>query len=144
MRLQQLNIIDPATREVVIDRIMALDPREVDLGRIRWVVLMALFNQPDKRAAFSDIHRVLAPGGRFAFTAFEVDPERVVDLPVLGVDPVPDYSTLLREVGFSVETYEQTSGWRERLAPDQLEAFEEVGAELLAELGYAREPAVAS
>ena len=35
-------------------------------------------------------------------------------------------------------------GWRERLAPDQLEAFEEVGGEMLAELGYAREPAVAS
>lgn len=53
LRLEQMNILDPATREIVIDRIMALDPREVDLGRIRWVVLMALFNQPDKRSALS-------------------------------------------------------------------------------------------
>ncbi|MHB1946881.1 MAG: Smg family protein [Gammaproteobacteria bacterium] len=51
--LEQINILDPATREIVIDRIMALDPREVDLGRIRWVVLMALFNQPDKRSALT-------------------------------------------------------------------------------------------
>lgn len=51
IHLEQINILDPATRETVIDRIMALDPREVDLGRIRWVVLMALFNQPEKKSA---------------------------------------------------------------------------------------------
>src|SRR5689334_16216037 len=37
--LEQLSILDPMTREVVIDRLMALDSREVDLGRIKWVVL---------------------------------------------------------------------------------------------------------
>lgn len=51
--LEQLNILDPMTREVVIDRLMALDYREVDLGRIKWVVLIALFNQPDKKSALS-------------------------------------------------------------------------------------------
>src|SRR3990167_1854314 len=51
--LEQLGILDPVTREVVIDRLMALDYREVDLGRIKWVVLIALFNQPDKKAALS-------------------------------------------------------------------------------------------
>lgn len=51
--LEQLSILDPMTREVVIDRLMALDYREVDLGRIKWVVLIALFNQPDKKAALS-------------------------------------------------------------------------------------------
>ncbi|HSW69221.1 MAG TPA: DUF494 domain-containing protein [Gammaproteobacteria bacterium] len=51
--LEQLSIIDPITREIVIDRIMALDIREVDVARIRWVVLMVLFNQPDKKSALS-------------------------------------------------------------------------------------------
>lgn len=51
--LEQLGIIDPVTREIVIDRIMALEFREVDVPRIRWVVLMVLFNQPDKKAALS-------------------------------------------------------------------------------------------
>lgn len=46
--LEQLGVLDPITREIVIDRIMALDRREVDLPRIRWVVLMVLFNHPDK------------------------------------------------------------------------------------------------
>jgi len=51
--LEQLNILDPMTREIVIDRVMALDHREIDLGRIKWVVLIALFNQPDKKGALS-------------------------------------------------------------------------------------------
>lgn len=49
--LEQMGILDPMTREVAIDRVMALDPREVDLGRIKWVVLLVLFNQPDKKTA---------------------------------------------------------------------------------------------
>ena len=53
MYLEQLGILDPVTREVVIDRIMALDSREVDLPRIRWVVLMVLFSQPDKKSVLS-------------------------------------------------------------------------------------------
>jgi Smg protein len=51
--LEQLSILDPMTREVVIDRLMALDSREIDLGGIKWVVLIALFNQPDKKSALS-------------------------------------------------------------------------------------------
>lgn len=51
--LEQINILDPTTREIVIDRVMALDPREVDPGRVRWVILMVLFNQPDKKSALN-------------------------------------------------------------------------------------------
>lgn len=51
--LEQLGILDPMTREVVIDRLMALEYRELDMGRIKWVVLIALFNQPDKKSALS-------------------------------------------------------------------------------------------
>lgn len=51
--LEQLSILDPMTREVVIDRLMALDSRGIDLGGIKWVVLIALFNQPDKKSALS-------------------------------------------------------------------------------------------
>lgn len=49
--LEQVNILDPLTREIVIDRIMALDARDIDLPRVRWVILMALFNQPEKKSA---------------------------------------------------------------------------------------------
>jgi Smg protein len=51
--LEQLGILDPMTREIVIDRLMALDFKDVDLGRIKWVVLIALFNQPDKKSSLT-------------------------------------------------------------------------------------------
>jgi ubiquinone/menaquinone biosynthesis C-methylase UbiE len=70
---------------------------------------------PDKRTTFAEVARVLVRGGRFAFTAFEVDAARVRDVPVLGADPVENYSMLLRDVGFTVDTYEETPGWRDRL-----------------------------
>lgn len=49
--LEQLGILDARTREVVIDRLMALDKHEIDVARIQWVVLVALFNQPEKKPA---------------------------------------------------------------------------------------------
>lgn len=37
------------------------------------------------------------------------------DVPVLGIDAVPDYATVLAEVGLTVEVYEETPGWHDRL-----------------------------
>jgi Smg protein len=51
--LEQLGILDPVTREIVVDRVMALDSKEVDMGRIKWVVLMVLFSQPEKKTSLS-------------------------------------------------------------------------------------------
>jgi Smg protein len=45
MFLEQAHIINPAQREVVIDRAMALPQLEVDIEETRWIVLMALWNQ---------------------------------------------------------------------------------------------------
>ena len=75
----------------------------------------ALQYAEDKRAAFAEVARLLVPGGRFAFTAFELDPDRVAGLPVLGVDPIADYAPLLRDAGFEVETYEETPDWKHHL-----------------------------
>lgn len=69
----------------------------------------------DKAAAFGEAARVLRPGGRLVFTAFEVVPERVSDLPILGEHPVADFVPLLDRAGFTVLHYEETSGWRERV-----------------------------
>ncbi len=70
---------------------------------------------PDKLAALRDVARLLAPSRRMVFTAFELEAARVAGLPVLGVDPVGDYSPLLVEAGFAVESYEETPGWQERV-----------------------------
>jgi Smg protein len=51
--LENVGILDPAHREVVIDRILALEADTVDLDDVKWVVLMVLFNQPGQEMAFA-------------------------------------------------------------------------------------------
>lgn len=68
---------------------------------------------PDKRQAISEAARILRSGGRFVFTAFELDPDHATGLPVIGADPIDDYRPLLTEAGFSVEIYEEVPGWPE-------------------------------
>ena len=51
--LERSGILDPITREIVIDRVMALEEKPVNIGRVRWVILMVLFSQPDKKSALS-------------------------------------------------------------------------------------------
>ena len=40
-------------RELIIDRVMALDSAEIDVEHVKWVVLMVLFSQPGEEAAFA-------------------------------------------------------------------------------------------
>ncbi|MEO5703313.1 MAG: DUF494 family protein [Gammaproteobacteria bacterium] len=51
--LEQVGVLDQANRELVIDRVMALETEEIDLEQLKWVVLMVLFNQPGQEAAFA-------------------------------------------------------------------------------------------
>ncbi|OGT35621.1 MAG: hypothetical protein A2W28_02470 [Gammaproteobacteria bacterium RBG_16_51_14] len=51
--LEQAGVLDAYDRELVIDRVMALDADDIDLRQLKWVILMVLFNQPGKEAAFT-------------------------------------------------------------------------------------------
>ncbi len=51
--LEQAGVLDNDERELLIDRVMALETDEIDLQQLKWVVLMVLFNQPDKEAAIA-------------------------------------------------------------------------------------------
>jgi SAM-dependent methyltransferase len=75
----------------------------------------ALQYAPDKAAAFTEAARALRPGGRLAFTAFELHPERAGELPVLGDDPVDDYREVLATAGLLVTRYEETASWEGRM-----------------------------
>ncbi len=44
--LEQVGVLDSENRELVIDRVMALDNEEVDLEQLKWIVLMVMFNKP--------------------------------------------------------------------------------------------------
>jgi Smg protein len=51
--LEQVGVLDVETREVVIERVMALDTEEIDLDQLKWVILMVLFYQPGREVAFA-------------------------------------------------------------------------------------------
>jgi SAM-dependent methyltransferase len=89
---------------------------------------------PDKRSALQEIGRVLQPGGRLLLVAFEVEPERVQGYPVIGVDPIRDYAPLLEEAGFSIDGYDETPGWHDRVTAAFQAVLDEPEA-LTAELG---------
>lgn len=50
--LEQAGVLDATNRELVIDRVLALDADEIDIGQLKWIVLMVLFNQPGHEQAF--------------------------------------------------------------------------------------------
>lgn len=51
--LEQSGVLDSEDRELVIDRVMALETDSIELQQLKWVVLMVLFNRPGKEAAFA-------------------------------------------------------------------------------------------
>lgn len=51
--LEQAGVLDHLSRELVIDRVMALETEEIDLDQLKWVILLVLFNQPGQEAAFA-------------------------------------------------------------------------------------------
>lgn len=53
--LEQNNILDQASRELVIDRAIALDTLQIDVDELKWVVLLVLLNQPGQETAFAQI-----------------------------------------------------------------------------------------
>lgn len=50
--LEQVGALDPISRELVIDRVMALEDL-IDLDQLKWIILLVLFNQPGQEAAFA-------------------------------------------------------------------------------------------
>lgn len=50
--LEQVGVLDPHSREAVIDRVLALESnKQMDLDQLKWVVMMVLFNLPGKQEA---------------------------------------------------------------------------------------------
>lgn len=50
--LEQANVLDGHSREVVIDRVLALESDDIDIEQLKWIILMVLFNQPGQEQAF--------------------------------------------------------------------------------------------
>jgi len=50
--LEDSGVVDATTRELLIDRLMALDNEEIDAEALSWVLLMVLHNSPGQEGAY--------------------------------------------------------------------------------------------
>ncbi len=51
--LENMGVLDPSQREIIVERIMALEAAEIDIEQVKWIILMVLFNQPGQELAFA-------------------------------------------------------------------------------------------
>ena len=57
--LEQIQILNAATREIVIERLMELDPPEIELDDLKWVAMMVLFNVPGGESAYHQLEELV-------------------------------------------------------------------------------------
>jgi Smg protein len=57
--LEQNGILDPTSRELVIDRALALDASILSEEEIKWIVLLVLMNQPGREMAFAQMEDII-------------------------------------------------------------------------------------
>ena len=48
VKLEQAGVLDNQSREMVIDRVMAIETGELSLDHLKWVVMMVLCNHPER------------------------------------------------------------------------------------------------
>ena len=51
--LEQIGILSAPQREILVDRLLALESVDIDVDQIKWVVLMVLFSQPGQELAYA-------------------------------------------------------------------------------------------
>ncbi|MGB5345152.1 MAG: DUF494 domain-containing protein [Woeseia sp.] len=51
--LEQIGILSPTQREILVERLLALETPDIDVEQIKWVVLMVLFSQPGQEQAYA-------------------------------------------------------------------------------------------
>ncbi|MCA2017611.1 DUF494 family protein [Vibrio tritonius] len=57
--LEQIKVLTPDTREMVIDRVMGLETNEFELDDLKWIILMVLFNVPGNENAYTLMEELL-------------------------------------------------------------------------------------
>ena len=60
--LEQAGILDPVSRELVIERAMALDTQDLSADDVKWIVLLVLLNQPGQESAFALMEELIYNG----------------------------------------------------------------------------------
>ena len=59
VNLEQLSVIDPATRELIMQCVSSLDSQKLSLGQFKRIVLIVLLNQPQQETATTWLEELL-------------------------------------------------------------------------------------
>ena len=62
LQLESIGILSGQQRELVIDRLLALEAEEIDIEQVKWVVLMVLFSQPGQEQAYQRMEDLVFEG----------------------------------------------------------------------------------
>ncbi len=57
--LEQSGILDPLSRELVIDRAIAIEQNAVSVDELKWIVLLVLLNRPGRESALSQMEDLI-------------------------------------------------------------------------------------
>jgi len=59
LQMEAFGVLTPVTRELVLDRVMALETEDISLEQLKWVMLMVLFNQPGQETAYDLLENIV-------------------------------------------------------------------------------------
>lgn len=59
MFMEQSGVLDSVSRELVIDRLMALEVDDISIEQLKWVILMVMFNRPGQEHAYALLEDVV-------------------------------------------------------------------------------------
>jgi len=62
LQLETIGILSGSQRELVIDRLLALNAEEIDIEQVKWVVLMVLFSPPGQEQAYQRMEDLVFEG----------------------------------------------------------------------------------
>ncbi|PIE44941.1 MAG: hypothetical protein CSA45_04750 [Gammaproteobacteria bacterium] len=65
-QLTKMGVIDTRLREIIIQKLLALDEDIISVNEVKWVTLMAVYNRPGQEANAVWLERSLVGGSGFA------------------------------------------------------------------------------
>ena len=57
--LQSMGILNPVSRELVIDRAMAIENKHISVEELKWITLIVLLSQPDEEYAIAHMEHII-------------------------------------------------------------------------------------
>ncbi len=57
--LQGMDILNPVSRELVIDRAMAIENTPISIEELKWITLIVLLSQPDEELAIAHMENII-------------------------------------------------------------------------------------